>query len=109
MIKALFFPPVVFLLLLIVVWLANIIFSRISFKASSSQEGKKPYACGEDTYDSSAQPDYSAFFPYAFFFTIAHVATLMLTTVTAGDSRAIAMALAYISAGGVGLYILLRK
>jgi len=109
MIKALLYPPIVFLLLLAVIWAVSVILARFSYRASSSQEGKKPYACGEDTYDSSAQPDYSAFFPYAFFFTLAHVATLMLTTVTVETMRILVMALVYISAVGVGLYILLRK
>jgi NADH:ubiquinone oxidoreductase subunit 3 (subunit A) len=109
MIKALLFPPIVFMVLLTAIWVVSIALSKFSYRASSSQEGKKPYACGEDTYDSSAQPDYSAFFPYAYFFTLAHVATLMLTTVTVVDMHIPVLALVYISAVGVGLYILLRK
>jgi NADH:ubiquinone oxidoreductase subunit 3 (subunit A) len=109
MINALLFPPIAFTLVLAAIWIVSIIFSKFSYRASSSEEGKKPYACGEDTYDSSAQPDYSAFFPYAFFFTLAHVATLMLITVTVETPRVLVMALVYISAIGVGLYILLRK
>jgi len=38
----------------------------------------KPYACGEDAFDALARPDYGGFLAFAFFFTIAHVAVMML-------------------------------
>jgi NADH-quinone oxidoreductase subunit A len=56
-----------------------------------------------------AQPDYSNFFPYAFFFTLAHVATLIITTVPTETKSTFVMAGIYIIGASLGLYILFRR
>ncbi|MBU1726625.1 MAG: NADH-quinone oxidoreductase subunit A [Candidatus Omnitrophica bacterium] len=103
-------PPVVFLIVLIFSFLLSYLFSIFSFKGAKKTEGKgEPYACGEEDYDHMAQPDYSLFFPFAFFFTIAHVSVLMLTTVPIESIKILVMALIYITAVLVGLAIFLRR
>ena len=67
------------------------------------------YACGEENIDNMIQPDYSQFFPFAFFFTILHVVALMIATVQVDSPRAIAIAFVYIAVAIVGLMILLRR
>jgi NADH-quinone oxidoreductase subunit A len=109
--KWLFTPPLVFLIIFFFVLFLSSIFSRIAWqRRNKQQEGTgKAYACGEDIKDHLAQPDYSQFFPFAFFFTIAHVATLMMTTVPSETIETLVLAVMYISVVVVGLIILLRK
>lgn len=103
-------PPVVFIVLLIFFWALSVLSSRLAFRSKKHASGTgKPYACGEDIPDHLAQPDYSQFFPYAFFFTIAHVAVLIVTTVPMETLRALFMAIIYILAVVIGLYALLRR
>ena len=103
-------PPLAFVVLLCMIWLLCYLFSKIAYHPKKvSEESRKPYACGEDRYDHTAHPDYSSFFPFAFFFTIAHVATLMLTTVPVETTKVLAIALLYIGSVAVGLYILFRR
>ncbi|MFA6549664.1 MAG: hypothetical protein WCT39_07055, partial [Candidatus Margulisiibacteriota bacterium] len=71
---------------------------------------EKAYTGGEEVPTHRVQPDYSQFYPFAFFFTILHVVTLMVTTVPAtGTMGAYIMAVLYIFGAGIGLFILLRK
>jgi hypothetical protein len=56
-----------------------------------------------------AQPDYSTFFPFAFFFIIAHVATLMMATVPMETVQIFILAVLYMACVVMGLYILLRE
>jgi NADH:ubiquinone oxidoreductase subunit 3 (subunit A) len=106
----LFSPPVAFLIVLFVIYLLGLLFSKISYRPQKQEQGSgEAYACGEDSYDSSAQPDYSVFFPFAFFFTLAHVGTLIIMTVTLTNFQSFNLALLYILGIVVGLSILLRK
>jgi NADH-quinone oxidoreductase subunit A len=103
-------PPIAFFIILAFVLLLSVILSPLSYrKRTEGKEGLKPYACGEDNYDFMAQPDYSQFFPYAFFFTIAHVATLMITITPVESLKVLGLALLYVAGIAVGLFILLRK
>ena len=103
-------PPLTFLIVLSAVIILARIFSRLSLRTNKQKPGTgEPYACGEDNYDPMAQPDYSTFFPFAFFFTLAHVATLIITTVPAETVKAFIMAAIYIIGAIVGLYILLKR
>ena len=103
-------PPVLFIIVLSAGLLLSFIFSGLSYKGSKKGKGSgESYACGEDNYDNMAQPDYSAFFPFAFFFTIAHVSTLMLTTVPFETVKILVMAIIYITAVFVALAIFLRR
>ncbi|MDD4894089.1 MAG: hypothetical protein PHW54_02095 [Candidatus Omnitrophica bacterium] len=108
--KLLLQPPVAFILLFIIIFIISRILSRVSFKANKHSAGSgKSYACGEDSYNNMAQPDYSEFFPFAFFFTLAHVATLIMTTVPMETFKTFAIAIIYVLAAVLGLYILLRS
>ncbi len=103
-------PPVAFTVVLAAGFLLLSLFSRLSYrpKKHATDEGE-PYACGEDNFDNTAQPDYSTFFPFAFFFTIAHVATLIMTTVPGETMLTFGLVFLYISGAVIGLYILLRN
>ena len=110
MAKWLLAPPVAFIIILIAVSLLSRLFSRLSFKPKKHTFGERQsYACGEENYDSSAQPDYSVFFPYAFFFTLAHVATLIMSTLPKENIQTFIMGAFYIGGASLGLYILFRK
>ncbi|MDD5085544.1 MAG: NADH-quinone oxidoreductase subunit A [Candidatus Omnitrophica bacterium] len=108
--KWLLSPPGAFIVMIVFVALLSYLFSKLSFHGKKRTEGsEESYACGEDDYDHMAQPNYSQFFPFAFFFTIAHVATLILTSVPVETLKIMVMALIYISAVIVGLVILLER
>ena len=103
-------PPVAFFIILEVIFLSSYLLSRLAFRPihHSKDEGTA-YACGESNYDHMAQPDYSTFFPFAFFFTIAHVAALTIATVPAETLQTFALAFLYVAGAVTGLYILLRR
>jgi len=107
--KWLMAPPVVFVLVLIFLFLLSRLLINIEFKKKGAGSSGTPYACGEETYDVYAQPDYSQFFPFAFFFTIAHVATLILATIPFVTFNVFIVALIYIMVVVVGLFILLWR
>jgi len=103
-------PPISFLIILFTAGLASFGFSKLSFKGKKkSEEGGESYACGEDMYDHMAQPDYSTFFPFAFFFTLAHVGTLIIVTLPIATIKSLDIAVVYIIGIVVGLSILFRK
>jgi len=103
-------PPVVFIIILALLFILNRLSSGLAFQSDKSKPGcRKSYACGENNFDNTAQPDYSQFFPFAFFFTLAHVTTLIITSIPLIDAGAMVMAGLYITGGILGLYILLRK
>ncbi len=109
--KFLLSPPVVFIVIFgFVMFLYNLFF-RFSYKTVKKKKdgGSEPYACGEDIKDHMAQPDYSEFFPFTFFFTVAHVATLIITTVPFETMQIVFMALIYIVVIIIGLFILLWR
>ena len=108
--KWLLMPPVAFIVVLLAGWLLLCLFSKLSFKPGKHSVGEgTSYACGEESYNNMAQPDYSSFFPFAFFFTLAHVATLIMTTVPAETIQTFVMAAIYVGGAATGLYILFRK
>lgn len=103
-------PPIAFLIILSVSIAISFPFSKLSFKGKKkSEESGDSYACGEDLYDHMVQPDYSNFFPFAFFFTLAHVGTLIIATVPIETIKSFDMAVVYIIGIIVGLSILFRK
>ncbi len=109
--KILLIPPAVFIIIFFTSWLLLKLFSRLSFHSSGepSAGSRKAYACGEDNYCNTARPDYSSFFRFAFFFTLAHVAALIITTVPLENIRIFFMALIYIEAVIISLFILFKK
>lgn len=103
-------PPVAFVILLVFCALLSLLFSRFAYRRKDAMGGgRKSYACGEDIPDHMAQPDYSQFFPFVFFFTISHVMTMMATTVPAETVETFFLAGVYIMTGIVSLFILLRR
>ena len=103
-------PPVAFLIVLTAMLLFSRFLSTLSCRPTTHGEGEeKSYACGEDVPTNLMQPDYSQFFPFAFFFTILHVFTLIIATVPALTLGSFAIALIYILAAITGLVILFRR
>jgi len=83
---------------------------RLSFKCKPEDEAcRKSYACGEDIPTSLIQPDYSAFFPFAFLFTILHVVALVVTTAPINTSGSFTMALIYVAGAITALFVLFRR
>jgi NADH-quinone oxidoreductase subunit A len=102
-------PPTAFLVVLAAGVCVFGVFSSLSLSKGRTGAGAKPYACGEETPDQKVQPDYSQFFPFAFFFTILHVIALMTTTMQVGTLATLCIALIYVLGGFVGLSVLYRR
>jgi NADH:ubiquinone oxidoreductase subunit 3 (subunit A) len=108
--KWLLTPPIAFIIILAASWLLARLFSRLAFRSKKQAAGsRESYACGEENYDQLAQPDYSTFFPFAFFFTLAHVATLIMATVSVQTAGVFVLVAIYIVGAILGLYILFRR
>lgn len=109
----LFLPPILFGVVLALVAIQYRGFDALSLKQPAGKpqpRGKtKAYACGEDVPDHRAQPEYSQFFHFAFFFTIMHVVALVVTTVPSGVPVAAGLAAAFLVSAAVGLLILFRR
>jgi NADH:ubiquinone oxidoreductase subunit 3 (subunit A) len=103
-------PPIAFLVLLAFGIIVSFFTSRLAYKAKTHPKGKfKAYACGEDVPCHRLQPNYSQFFPFAFFFTIMHVLALIVATAPASAVRTSGVDVLYLLAAVVGLFILYRK
>lgn len=103
-------PPLAFAVLFFVIYILVKLGSRLAVRPASVSGGAlKSYACGEDVQDHRAMPDYGQFFPFAFFFTIMHVVALIIATVPAENLRIFGMALLFIAASVMGLFILYRN
>lgn len=103
-------PPVAFVTLIIVIGVLVLLASRLAVRPASVRSGTlQPYACGEDVKDHRVRPDYSQFFPFAFFFTIMHVVALIVATVPAENLPIFGMALLFVTASAMGLFILYRN
>jgi NADH-quinone oxidoreductase subunit A len=106
----LLWPPIAFLLILAAGWGLLRTLGALSAPASQTDGGKrKAYACGEDMKENRGQPNYSQFFPFAFFFTIMHVLALMVATVPMRDWSAVQIAMGYLLCSSIGLFILFRR
>jgi NADH:ubiquinone oxidoreductase subunit 3 (subunit A) len=101
-------PVVLFFVLFAFAALLSFLLTFLSYRKGKKSSGV-PYACGEEHYDVYAQPDYSQFFPFAFFFTIAHVATMMFAAIPFVTNTILAVALMYIATVVIGLFILLWR
>ena len=103
-------PPAVFIILFAIIAGGARLARAMAFKRTVKLPAVAgaSYACGEDNYDHRLQPDYSGFFRFAFFFTIAHVAALMITTAPVGSLRTFVVSLLYIEGVIIGLLVLLR-
>jgi len=103
-------PPVAFIIVMAAMLLFSRLLSMLAYKPKTHGEGEgKSYACGEDTATNFMQPDYSQFFPFAFFFTLLHVFTLTIATVPSLTGGSFVIAILYILAAITGLVILFRR
>jgi hypothetical protein len=103
-------PPVALTLLIFFVWAFSAAMSPLAFKRKGPRGAlDKPYAGGENLETHRVQPDYSQFFPFAFFFTILHVVTLIVATSPTGIAGSIAFAILYVLGALLALYILFRR
>lgn len=104
--------PIAFIVVLLIMMVLLRLLGTLSNMAKSpnTHGGKlKAYACGEDVKNHRIAPNYSEFFPFAFFFTIMHVLALVVVTIPAGSLSATAVAIGYAAALAIGLFILFRR
>ena len=103
-------PPVVFIAVLLAAIFFAYILSKLALKPKNVPAGlTKEYSCGEDVKAHMIQPDYSQFFPFAFYFTILHVAALMLATVPMATMQTFLIAVVYILGAIIGLFVLYKR
>lgn len=103
-------PAIAFIIICIVVLFLSYLFSKCAFKNKKQGENAtKGYSCGEEFSDHLIQPDYSQFFPFAFFFTILHVVALTIATVPIERIETLAIAIVYVIGAIIGVFILLRS
>ncbi len=104
-------PPVAFALVFAAVVGLSSLSKRMAFhgKGKGSAGSGAEYACGEDFKGHMAQPDYSQFFPFAFFFTLLHVVALVIATVPSVDAGTFAIAAVYCAGAVIGLSVLQRR
>ncbi|MDD5022346.1 MAG: NADH-quinone oxidoreductase subunit A, partial [Endomicrobiaceae bacterium] len=76
----------------------------------NNSKGKfKAYSCGEEDSEERTKPNYSRFFPFAFFFTIMHVVVLLIATVPLNIKSSIPFVLLFIVIAFVSIPILFRE
>jgi hypothetical protein len=109
MASSIFLPPVAAVLILLAVLLLSRGMKATAFRGELGAGARSAYSCGEDMPRNSYRPEYGQFFSYAFFFTIMHVAALVLATVPAGAAGPYILAALYVAAALIGLSALLRK
>ena len=103
-------PPVVFIAVLVAALFFAYVLSKLSLKPKKIPAGlTKEYSCGEDIKTHMIQPDYTQFFPFAFYFTILHVVSLMLATVPMATMQTFMIAVVYILGAIVGLFVLYKR
>ena len=103
----LLFPPVAFALFLLVGVLLYMFGSLLAAKGNDYRGKKSQYACGEDVPAAKVQPDYSFFFPFAIFFTIIHVTSLIMATLPVGNIAL--MGILYLAGISISLYTLVVR
>jgi NADH:ubiquinone oxidoreductase subunit 3 (subunit A) len=103
-------PPIVFFTVLLIVLGLSKILSKLSFRSVKMSNGQtKPYACGENIASHMIQPDYTPFFPFAFYFTILDVVALTVALVPIETLETLVMAVIYVFGAIIGLTVLYRR
>jgi NADH:ubiquinone oxidoreductase subunit 3 (subunit A) len=102
-------PPVAFSLIMLAVLLLSGLMKRASFIGPKGAGAEKPYSCGEDLEENAYRPEYGQFFSFAFFFTIMHVAALVVATIPGGAGGYYPMAALYLAGALIALGSLVRK
>ena len=98
-------PPITFILLVLLGMALSHFAASLSAHGSDSDRKLEAYACGQRNVVHKLSPDYSQFFPYAFFFTIMHVLTLIIAT---APVDALTLPLLYVAVGILALLIIFR-
>ena len=104
-------PPVAFLIILAFAFLVGqmfLMFTAAKKKGARSEGTGKAYECGEEGAKHLIQPDYSQFFPFAFFFTILHIVALMATTVPVVTLDSLTITVFYLIGAVVCLSVFLK-
>jgi hypothetical protein len=103
-------PPLAFAILLAAALLIYRLLMPLSFKVKKEPGGlTKAYTGGEEVTTHRVRPDYSQFFPFAFFFTILHVVTLVIATVPLAEPGSVVIAFIYLGGAAFGLLLLFRR
>jgi NADH-quinone oxidoreductase subunit A len=77
-------PPLAFLAFLAIFYIVYFLAGRLAPKLNAVGGKLKSYACGEDIPGSKLQFGYRLFFFIALFFTMMHVAALVVATLPSG-------------------------
>jgi NADH-quinone oxidoreductase subunit A len=80
----LLYPPIAFLIFLLIGYLIYRLSRALGPKPSMAEGKLSTYACGENIPGRKVQYSYHLFH-FAFFFTVLHVATLVIATVPSGS------------------------
>jgi NADH:ubiquinone oxidoreductase subunit 3 (subunit A) len=99
-------PPLAFGIMLLLAWGLSGIGSLFAAKGTDSKGKDRAYACGQDVAQNKIHPNYFEFFPVAFFFTILHVAALMIATTPKGEWGSSVL---YICVALLALRVLFRR
>jgi NADH:ubiquinone oxidoreductase subunit 3 (subunit A) len=103
-------PPLAFIIILSATMLISAFLSKLSFKVRKEERSSATsYSCGEEGLTPFIQPDYSQFFPFAFFFTILHVTALIITTIPMETLGSLSIAIIYLAGAMTALFILFRR
>ncbi|HHV95039.1 MAG TPA: hypothetical protein GXX37_00960 [Clostridiaceae bacterium] len=101
-----FAPPIVFVIFVGIFILLSRSIKRYSYNSTGKERESGAYACGQQNVRNYVNPDYTQFFPYAFFYTIMHVLVLVIAT---APYDALVLPIVYIAAGILALIIIFRK
>lgn len=105
--KILLSPPIVFAVALgiglLLYWLGRAMAPKTNMTPGKSA----PYACGEDAPMAKAQVGYRLFYSLAIFFTVLHVAALVVTTLPSGPFAV--MGLVYLAIISLAVFALVTK
>jgi hypothetical protein len=103
-------PPVALTILVLVVWGLSGASASLGFKRKAPRgDLGLPYAGGENINSHRVQVDYGQFFPFAFFFTILHVVTLIVATSPGRTLQSLVIGGVYVAGALLGLFILFRR
>ena len=101
-------PPIVFVIALGIGLLLYRLGRGMAPRTNMTAAKGAPYACGEDVPMQKAQISYKMFFSLAIFFTVMHVAALVVTTLPAGGLPAI-MGILYLSVIVLSIFALVTR
>jgi len=103
-------PPIAFFVLLAFFIALSRFTDKIAYKNPNNPCGKtKAYACGEDVKEHRIRPDYSQFFPFAFFFTVMHVIALIVAASPELVKGTLAVAILFIIVAYLSILIIFRR